>query len=264
MTPFRPSLLLLFSWLYTLAVSSEPILPRQGNPQNVWVTIDASGGASTITPSVSSASKTISGAPEYVTATSVYIMTTASGIIQTSTGMAPVATATASSGAGAFVACSNYQGWDEPFCLPRRGSVLKPGVTYYVTWDPSYFDFASIPVSIQVRYSDSTVPTTLSNISSDAGYTAWSVDEDIISQYNRNGSDLVATLYLAYHVQMLDSGDDDLMYHSGPTITISSSAPSYDASPKIKLENHSKTVEECLWDMAKGGQTEAQQDEISV
>lgn len=126
----RPSFLILAPWLHTLVVSSEPILPRQGNPQNVWVTIDASGSARTITPSVS-ASKTVSGAPEYVTDISVYTLTTASGLVQTSTGMAPVATATANSGAGAFVACSNYQGWDEPFCLPRRGSVLRPGVSYY-------------------------------------------------------------------------------------------------------------------------------------
>lgn len=241
MTLFRPIFLALSSWLYTTIVSTKLILPRQGNPQNIWVTIDASGSSRTITPSVS-ASQTISGAPEHVTATSVYKMITASGIVQTSTGMAPVATATAISGAGAFVACSNYQGWDEPFCLPRRGSVLKPGVTYYVTWDPSYFALASMPVSIQVRYSDSTASTISRNISADTGYTAWTVDDDILTQYKRDGSDLVATLYLAYYVQVLDSGNNDLHYHSGPTIKISSSAPSYDASPESKLESHSKTV----------------------
>lgn len=130
MNHLRPISLILTSWLCILFVSSELILPRQGNPQNVWVTIDPSGSSRTITPSVS-ASETISGAPEYVTAISVYTMTTSSGVVQTSAGMPPVVTAMSSSGAGAFVACSNYQGWDEPFCLPRRGSILKPGVTYY-------------------------------------------------------------------------------------------------------------------------------------
>lgn len=133
MIHLHPILLTCAPWLYTTPVSSEPILPRQGNPQNIWVTVDGSGSARTVTPTVSAAGSklTISGAPGHVTATSVYMMTTASGIIQTSTGMAPVATAVAGSGEGAFVACSNYQGWDEPFCLPRRGSVLRPGDTYY-------------------------------------------------------------------------------------------------------------------------------------
>lgn len=130
MTLLRPGALFLASYLCIPVLSTEPILPRQGNPQNIWVSVDASGNAKTITPSVS-ASRTISGAPEYVTATSVYTLTTASGIVETSTGMAPVAKATDSSGAGAFVECSNYQGRDSPFCLPRRGSVLKPGDTYY-------------------------------------------------------------------------------------------------------------------------------------
>ncbi|ROV87990.1 hypothetical protein VSDG_09199 [Cytospora chrysosperma] len=179
MTPFRPRFLVLFSWLYTIIVSTEFILPRQGNPQNIWVTIDASGSSRTITPSVS-ASRTISGAPEHVTATSVYKMITASGIVQTST----------------------------------------------VTWDPLYFALASMPVSIQVRYSDSTASTISRNISADTGYMAWTVDDDILTQFNRDGSDLVATLYLAYYVQVLDSGNNDLHYHSGPTIKISSSAPS--------------------------------------
>lgn len=99
-----------------------------------------------------------------------------------------------------------------------------------------------MPVSIQVRYSDSTASTLSRNISADTGYMAWTVDDDILTQFNRDGSDLVATLYLAYYVQVLDSGNNDLHYHSGPTIKISSSAPSYDPSPESKLESHSKTV----------------------
>lgn len=132
---FRPLIWIIASWPYTFIASAERILPRQGNPQNIWVTIDSSGSARTITPSLSD-SKTISGAPAYVTATAVYTMTTASAVVKTSTGMAPVATATASSGAGAFVECSNYQGWDTPFCLPRRGSVLETGSTYYGKYKP--------------------------------------------------------------------------------------------------------------------------------
>ncbi|KUI63869.1 putative membrane protein P31B10.04 [Cytospora mali] len=237
MSPFHPSFLIFASWLCTFAVLSEPILPRQGNPQNVWVSVDASGSARTITPSIS-ASKTISGAPEYVTATSVYTITTASGIVETSTGMPPVATATTNSGAGAFVECSNYQGWDAPFCLPKRGSILNPGVTYYVTWDTSYFAVASTPVSVQIRYSDNTGSMTFWNTSAEAGYSSWTVDEDILHRDDRDGSDLAATLYLAY-MELLGNGVE---YHAGPNVTISKSAPSYDASPKNNLKSHSKTV----------------------
>lgn len=126
---FRSKTLALAACLCTL-VSSEPGFRPRHNPHNVWVTVDASGDAQTITPAVSG-TKTISGAPEYVTQTSVYTMTTAEGVVRTSTGMAPVATATAISGAGAFFQCGNFQGLDAPFCQPRRGSVLRPGDTYY-------------------------------------------------------------------------------------------------------------------------------------
>lgn len=126
---FRPVLLALAACLCTCASSAAELAPRH-NPRKIWVTVDANGDARTITPSVSG-TRTVSGAPEYVTQTSVYALTTAEGMVQTTTDMAPVATATASSGAGAFFQCRNYRGQDAPFCQPRRGSVLRPGNTYY-------------------------------------------------------------------------------------------------------------------------------------
>ena len=176
----------------------------------------------------------------------------------TSTGMAPVATATAAFGAGAFVECSNYQGWDTPFCLPRRGSVLKPGSTYYgkclpysvpkhivclvdrytVTWDPSYFAEASTPVSVQVRYSDNTGFTTNRTILADAGYSVWAVDEDVLTREGRNGNDLVATLYLMFEQAL----DNSLEYVPGPEVAISKSAPTYDPLPESEADSHRKTV----------------------
>lgn len=128
---FRPTLLALAASLCTYA-SSEPVLDPRHNPRKIWVTVDANGDARTITPSISG-TKTESGAPEYVTQTSVYALTTGYGMVQTTTDIAPVATATASSGAGAFFQCRNYRGTDAPFCQPRRGSVLRPGNTYYGT-----------------------------------------------------------------------------------------------------------------------------------
>lgn len=126
---FRPTLLALAACVCT-CVSSEPDLVPRYNPKKIWVTVDGNGNAQTITPSTSG-TRTVSGAPEYVTQTSVYALTTAEGMVQTTTDIAPVATPTASSGAGAFFQCRNHLGLDAPFCQPRRGSVLRPGSTYY-------------------------------------------------------------------------------------------------------------------------------------
>lgn len=109
-----------------------------------------------------------------------------------------------------------------------------------MTWDPSYFALASTSVSIQVRYSDNTANTTLPNTSSDAGYSVWAVDDDILTRYDRNGSDLVATLYLVY--DMLERFDTGQEYHSGPAVTISTSAPSDEALPEDNPKARSKAV----------------------
>lgn len=109
-----------------------------------------------------------------------------------------------------------------------------------VTWDPSYFALESTPVSVQVRYSDNTTYTISSNISSDIGYSVWAVDEDILTQDSRGGSDLIATLYLTY--DELDVFNTGLEYNYGPKITISTSATSYNALPENRLKTYSKTV----------------------
>ncbi|KAJ0108343.1 hypothetical protein J7T55_005320 [Diaporthe amygdali] len=237
---FRSEPFALAACLYT-CVSSEPVIHPRHNPHKVWVTVDASGDAQTITPSVSG-STTVSEAPAYVTQTSVYTLTTASGVVRTSTGIAPVATATASSGAGAFYQCGNYLSWDAPFCQPRRGSVLKPGITYYVTWDPTHFASEDSLVAVQVRYSDNTGFTEDRNVSASTGYYIWHVDEDILSQNGRDGSDLTATLSLV-EVETSDNGSNSsLQYSDGPSVIISKSAPSYYASPENSFENHGRTV----------------------
>ncbi len=115
-------------------VFAAAAVPRQlGSLPGPWITVDANGGAATVTPivtTINSAPTTFSNPPSYLTQTSVYILSDG-GHTTTSTGLAPVASATGTSQAGAFFACSNYQGVDSPFCLPRRGSQLFPGVTYY-------------------------------------------------------------------------------------------------------------------------------------
>jgi hypothetical protein len=106
------------------------------NPTDVWVSVDESGTASTVTPTVSTAgsgSTTIlSGAPNDVTAT--VFTTTDHAVESTSTGTA-AATATNTAGAGAFALCSNRDtGNFAPFCAPSDNGTLYAGMTYYGTW----------------------------------------------------------------------------------------------------------------------------------
>lgn len=239
MVILRAALLALAACVCT-CVSSEPALVPRYNPRKIWVTVDADGAAQTITPSVSG-TRTVSGAPEYVTQTSVYALTTAEGMVQTLTGMAPVVTATARSGAGAFLQCRNLLGLDAPFCQPRRGSLLTPGNTYYVTWNAVGFVNEESLVAVQVRYSDNTGFVADRNVTVSTGYYVWNIDEDVLLQNGRDGGDLAATLSLI-EVQTSENGSDSsLAYAEGPSVTISRSASLY-ASPENSFENHGRTV----------------------
>ncbi|KAG8159394.1 hypothetical protein KVR01_011055 [Diaporthe batatas] len=239
MIAFRPTLLALAVGVCTCVSSESALVPRY-NPGKIWVTVDTNGDAQTITPSMSG-TRTISGAPEYVTQTSVYALTTAEGMVQTSTGMAPVATATAPSGAGAFFQCRNLLGLDAPFCQPRRGSLLRPGNTYYVTWNVVGFASEDSLVAVQVRYSDNTGFVADKNVTVSTGFYIWNIDQDILSQGGRDGGDLVATLSLI-EVQTSGNGSESsLAYSEGPSVTISRSASPY-SSPENSPKNHGGTV----------------------
>ncbi len=99
-----------------------------------WVTVDKSGQATTITPTVTSingAATTLSPPPDPLTKTGTYTLAPTSGPVTTSTGLSPVATASSGNGDGAFLACTQYQGVDAPFCQPKSGSQLNPGKSYY-------------------------------------------------------------------------------------------------------------------------------------
>ncbi|KAH6640222.1 hypothetical protein F5144DRAFT_559691 [Chaetomium tenue] len=122
---------------YALALPQASITVTQS--PIVWVTVDAAGSARTITPSVITTNgqlATISDAPSELRSTATYTLSP-SGRASTYTGLAPVASATGTgdSPAGVFSACdSNVSvGPVQPFCLPRAGSELHPGKTYYST-----------------------------------------------------------------------------------------------------------------------------------
>ncbi|KAJ9133883.1 hypothetical protein NKR23_g10492 [Pleurostoma richardsiae] len=209
--------------LLAACVSASVIQMRDADPLDPWVTIDKSGSAKTIMPSattINGHTTTVSGAPDYVTRTSVYTLTTAVSQVVTSTGMAPFATATATSGAGAFPQCSNYQGFDAPFCLPRRGSVIAPGRSYYVTWDPSWFADGSTQLQVQGEY-PSGVGFTTGNISASTGYYVWSIDSDLLTE--QGASELTVQLSL---IDMQYSGQS---VAEGPAVTVSDAAA--DVSP---------------------------------
>ncbi len=119
----------------TAADVAVAVQERQlGSVPEPWVTVDGSGNAATVTPAVSrvkdGGTATVSAPPAYLTQTSVFTLADG-GHTTTATGLAPFATASGPGPAGAFFACDNYQGVDSPFCLPRRGSQLSPGRTYY-------------------------------------------------------------------------------------------------------------------------------------
>jgi hypothetical protein len=100
-----------------------------------WVTVADDGTRKTVTPvltTISGTATVISGAPNDLTAT--VFTTTNNGQVSTSTGTAPLATATASDGAGSFLKCSNKDGTLAPWCLPTDGGSLYPGTTYYCTF----------------------------------------------------------------------------------------------------------------------------------
>ncbi|POR36797.1 Uncharacterized protein TPAR_03006, partial [Tolypocladium paradoxum] len=108
-----------------------------------WVAVDDEGQPSkTVTPSVATVGGTpspVDGAPHDLTA-SVYTWTSW-GAIATSTGTPPNPTATnPATGEGAFSRCYNRDGDFAPFCRPLHNSTLLTGNTYYITWDPDFYN----------------------------------------------------------------------------------------------------------------------------
>lgn len=120
--------------LISLAYSAVILTGHQPIIQKPYVTIAPDGSAETITPIVTfinGAASTLSPIPEFVTKTSVYTSEDEDGHVSTATGTAPLASATSSNGAGAFIKCHNPQGINGPFCSPQDGAQVDLGGTYY-------------------------------------------------------------------------------------------------------------------------------------
>ena len=99
-----------------------------------WITVNPAGAASTVSPKVITTEghrTTLNAPPASLLSTSAWTLSLGSSIT-IYTGLSPVAGSTSHDEDGAaFLACSSNVGLYEPFCLPRAGSVLYPGRTYY-------------------------------------------------------------------------------------------------------------------------------------
>ncbi|KAL7787403.1 hypothetical protein V8C37DRAFT_390614 [Trichoderma ceciliae] len=120
-------------------------LQPRADPTAPWVTVGDEGTpVKTVTPKMTTVSGTptlVDVAPHDITA-SVFTWTSW-GDITTSTGLPPNPTALSKNKDGVFSRCYNKDGDDAPFCTPYRNSTLLTGSTYYITWDPDYYNKTS-------------------------------------------------------------------------------------------------------------------------
>lgn len=120
----------------------DVVIEKRADQTAAWVSVDDEAQpATTYTPSmtvVDGVTSIVDAAPHDLTAT-VYT-STHYGEIYTSTGEPPNPTASGKHGEGAFTRCHNKDGSNAPFCSPYENSTLTTGQTYFVTWDPDYFE----------------------------------------------------------------------------------------------------------------------------
>ncbi|EHA49952.1 hypothetical protein MGG_03621 [Pyricularia oryzae 70-15] len=189
-----PSAVRLVQALLLLLTSSNGALAVEQTA--AWVSVDDSGAPKTLTPVLSTANglPTIvsNAAPHEITAT--VFTRTQHGYISTSTGSPSVYSAMSggSNGQGAFPLCKAAAEAKTPLCLPKDGSILNPGITYYVTWDPTFLKNATnTTVTITTTYYNMTtallVNETITPSSTDElaipfsrGFYAWPVGWQIL------------------------------------------------------------------------------------
>jgi hypothetical protein len=135
------ALLALMTPALTSALNLKLNLPRQSDAQSttlpLWVTVDASSVAHTITPTVTSvngAVTTLSGAPASLTAPTAFVLTKGTSS-STTTLSPPVATATTDrgSGQGTFLVCNNVKGSFAPMCQPQDGVLMGAQNAFFGT-----------------------------------------------------------------------------------------------------------------------------------
>jgi len=187
-----------------------------------WVTVDASGQPKTITPTITTISgkpSVISGAPNDLTGSE--FTQTNFGQATTSTGEAPQPTADAN-GAGAFQVCHNT-GELAPFCEPKKGSILNPGKTIYITWNPDYFNGKNTTVVVTGSYFNITTGSITTQafqspkLAAGWSFYAWAVDNSLL----QGGSAVNISLTMA----ALSIGNQAMEPLQGPIVTVANPEP---------------------------------------
>ncbi|KAK4222039.1 hypothetical protein QBC38DRAFT_490795 [Podospora fimiseda] len=206
-----------------------------------WITINPSGSAQTHSPKVITTEghlTTISQPPSFLLSTATYTLSPDGTNPSTYIGLPPIASATGEAGTGgAFLACSNTVGLDEPFCLPKRGSTLYPGNTYYITWAPAYFPsspYLTLHITLNSLSSGSVSGTTgqiiSSSLPSSSGYYPLPIPSDFLTNLNTTSASI--TLSLSYSDESTPNEPNDIITIPGPTVFISSPLPKEKESSK--------------------------------
>ncbi|KAK4201167.1 hypothetical protein QBC40DRAFT_348030 [Triangularia verruculosa] len=207
-----------------------------------WVTVDPQGDAETISPKVITTEghrATLSNPPAHLISTATYTLSP-DDRLSTYTGLAPVATAPGGTDeTGVFLACQADKGHDEPFCLPRRGSSLVVGRTYYITWSPSYFSPQSTPLTLHIFFSSSSsspnsqqkagINLTPLPIPASTGFYAWTIPLNF---------PVSSPISFALQHNDTTTADvtNDIITVSGPTVNVVSSDPAEEA-PSTSVQN---------------------------
>ncbi|KAM3086513.1 hypothetical protein ACMFMG_000645 [Clarireedia jacksonii] len=163
-----------------------------------WITVDASGHASTVTPvltTVDGRATTIDPAPATLIASSASSATDTN--LKTTSTFTSSGTIPSSTGGGAFQICHNLKGEFAPFCKPDNGSSVYVDETYYVTWDTKYFPGSNNSVFVQANYVNASgggVQAFQSSLThNNAGFIAWTIDKAWLKNMPSNNVTLFIT-----------------------------------------------------------------------
>jgi hypothetical protein len=179
-----------------LSLSSNPNVSGTDANLEPWVTVDANGTASTVTPvltTINGVATTLHAQPAVLTNTATRSASTDAAATATATDSASTPTQTAG---GAFKVCVNKDGFNAPFCLPTNGTELNAGETHYITWDPKYFP-GNTSVIVVANYHNTSiggVQAYQSNkLPSTTGWTTIKIEEAYLQSMSRNSLDLFIT-----------------------------------------------------------------------
>lgn len=208
-----------------VAVAIEPRATTTTPFPGPWITVDAAGHVSTVSPSLVSDKTTISPPPSVLTQPTPYVLSL-NGHATTTTASPPVASATGPGTAGAFMACRSGQNLvtdaSAPFCQPRAGTQLASNHTYFVVWDPSGFA-ANQTVELQGAYADANGEGFSSELLQAAsGFYAWTVPSTLVAAHGGTSGHVNVTLSLAYNTSTIPNpGSTTKLFRlSGPSVLV--------------------------------------------